>query len=102
MLAKCKSSAARKIGTPIDRVPRDFSGSDLEKITSTYHAWKGHRLTQSRGAAEKEIDLSASASLREYSDVLGFCKSATLRDTLLPKLMGGELYVNGLNVLYHD
>jgi hypothetical protein len=98
----------------------------LKKIISTYHAWRGDGLAQSRGAAEKKKDsenLRASASLREYSDIPGFCKSAiptpdiarrfdeltspvmakikatstesrtlaTLRDTLLPKLLSGEI-----------
>ncbi len=74
---------ARKMGTLIDRVHRELTEADLEKITSTYHAWRGGHV--SRGAAEnaeKEKpgaaeSLRAFASPREYSDVPGFCKSAT-------------------------
>ena len=70
---------ARKLGTLIDRVHRELTDADLEKITSTYHAWRAEGLTQRRKDAKKDQDsgLSAFAPLREYSDVAGFCKSAT-------------------------
>ena len=32
---------ARKLGTMIDRVRRDFNSKDVAKITDTYHAWCG-------------------------------------------------------------
>jgi type I restriction enzyme M protein len=74
---------ARKMGTLIDRVHRELTEADLEKITSTYHAWRGEHV--SRGAAENAEkkkpgaaeSLRVSASPREYSDVPGFSKSAT-------------------------
>jgi type I restriction enzyme M protein len=74
---------ARKLGTLIDRVHRELTDADLEKITSTYHAWRGD--AGSRGGAENaekkktpaSESLRASASPREYSDIPGFCKSAT-------------------------
>jgi type I restriction enzyme M protein len=50
---------ARKMGTLIDRVHRELTDADLEKITSTYHAWRGDK-----GAGQ-------------YEDIPGFCKSAT-------------------------
>jgi type I restriction enzyme M protein len=50
---------ARKMGTLIDRVHRELLEADLEKITGTYHAWRGD---QGSG---------------NYADVAGFCKSAT-------------------------
>ncbi len=50
---------ARKLGTLIDRVHRDLTDADLQKIVSTYHAWRG--------------DPDAG----KYEDVAGFCKSAT-------------------------
>jgi type I restriction enzyme M protein len=52
---------ARKMGTLIDRVHRELTDADLEKITSTYHAWRS------------APSLNSSA----YADVAGFCKSAT-------------------------
>jgi len=76
---------ARKLGILIDRVHRELTDADLEKITSTYHAWRGDAgLTRSREGREvKATDsnpLRAFASSREtsaYSDIPGFCKSAT-------------------------
>jgi type I restriction enzyme M protein len=50
---------ARKLGTLIDRVHRELTDADLNKITSTYHAWRGDK-----GAGK-------------YADIAGFCKSAT-------------------------
>jgi type I restriction enzyme M protein len=50
---------ARKMGTLIDRVHRELTDADLEKISGTYHAWRG--------------DPDASA----HTDVAGFCKSAS-------------------------
>ncbi len=50
---------ARKLGTLIDRVHRELTDADLQKIVSTYHAWRGEK------GAEK------------YSNIAGYCKSAT-------------------------
>jgi type I restriction enzyme M protein len=50
---------ARKMGTLIDRVHRELTDADLEKIVSTYHAWRGEK-----GAGK-------------YDDIPGYCKSAT-------------------------
>ena len=57
---------ARKLGTLIDRVHRELTDADLEKITSTYHAWRGDKQA-----------LNSQPSTINYSDVAGFCKSAT-------------------------
>jgi type I restriction enzyme M protein len=53
---------ARKLGTLIDRVHRELTDVDLQKITSTYHNWRGEK-----GAGK-------------YEDIAGFCKSATTAD----------------------
>ncbi len=53
---------ARNMGKMIDRRHRDLTEEDIDKITKTYHAWRG----------EKDSG--------KYEDVLGFCKSATLKD----------------------
>jgi len=50
---------ARKMGTMIDRVHRELTDEDLEKIAGTYHAWRGD------------------SEAGEYEDIPGFCKSAT-------------------------
>jgi type I restriction enzyme M protein len=60
---------ARKLGTLIDRVHRELTDADLEKIVSTYHAWRGDALTPSPLAGEGRGE--------GYQDIAGFCKSAT-------------------------
>ncbi|MBA3708087.1 MAG: SAM-dependent DNA methyltransferase [Planctomycetes bacterium] len=50
---------ARKLGTLIDRVHRELTDADLQKIVITYHAWRGEK-----GAGK-------------YEDIAGFCKSVT-------------------------
>ncbi len=59
---------ARKMGTLVDRVHRELNDADIEKIVSTYRAWRG------------------GAGAGHYEDVAGFCKSATT----------GEIVANGL------
>lgn len=54
---------ARKMGRMIDRVHRELTEEDINKIADTYHAWRG--------------DVGA-GSPRPYVDVPGFCKSATI------------------------
>jgi type I restriction enzyme M protein len=49
---------ARKMGVMVDRVLRDFTKSDLEKIAGTFKNWKCDK---------------------NYQDVAGFCKSADLK-----------------------
>lgn len=51
---------ARKFGHLVDRTHRELSEEDINKIASTYHAWRGDK-----GA-------------NHYEDVKGFCKSASL------------------------
>lgn len=47
----------------IDRVHRELTDEDVQKIAGTYHAWRG----------DKNCD-------QKYEDAPGFCKSATLDD----------------------
>ena len=51
---------ARKLGTLVDRVHRELTDTDIEKIVTTYHAWRG----------DKGINA-------KYADIAGFCKSVT-------------------------
>ncbi|WP_424683554.1 type I restriction-modification system subunit M [Frateuria sp. YIM B11624] len=53
---------ARNLGQMVDRTRRELIDADIQRIADTYHAWRG----------EKDAG--------EYSDVPGFCKSATLED----------------------
>jgi len=53
---------ARKLGTLIDRVHRELTDADLDKISATYHAWRGDQ---------------PSAKTVAYEDIPGYCRSAT-------------------------
>lgn len=67
---------ARKMGTLIDRVHRELTDADIEKIVSTYHEWRFDDMAW-RGEAEKAgCTLPAEPGSR-YKDIPGFCKSAT-------------------------
>jgi type I restriction enzyme M protein len=52
----------RKLGRMVDRTHRELTDQDIARIVDKYHAWRG----------EKDAG--------EYSDVLGFCKSAALEE----------------------
>jgi len=53
---------AREMGSMISRKQKDLTEEDINKITQTYHAWRG---------GDKEGD---------YEDVAGYSKSATLKE----------------------
>ncbi len=67
---------ARKMGTLTDRVHRELTEEDLEKITSTYHAWRSDD-REWRGEAEKAGCTLPADPGSGYADIPGFCKSAT-------------------------
>ena len=66
---------ARKLGTLIDRVHRELTDADLQKITSTYHAWRG--VPPVAGMVRKGNSISVIEPGLGYSDIPGFCRSAT-------------------------
>lgn len=53
---------ARMLGTLVDRTHRDLTPLEIERISRTYHAWRGER------------------EARSYADVAGFCRSASLEE----------------------
>jgi type I restriction enzyme M protein len=53
---------ARRMGRMVDRVHRELTDEEIQKIARTYHAWRGEQ-----GAGE-------------YRDIPGFCKSALLEE----------------------
>ncbi len=65
---------ARKMGTLIDRVHRELTEDDIEKIVSTYHGWRLDFGALMDEADKKGICLDMAAP---YADIPGFCKSAT-------------------------
>ncbi len=80
---------ARKLGTMVDRVRRDFSDEDIAKISDTYHAWRGQSDTiEQRGT---------------YKDISGFCHSASLDDIKTYSfLLTPGRYVGAENELNND
>jgi type I restriction enzyme M protein len=57
---------ARNMGFLINRRTRDLSAHDINQIAQTYHNWK--------------MSESGLTGLKDYQDVQGFCKSATLEE----------------------
>jgi len=51
---------ARKLGVLIDRVHRELTDEEIQRLADTYHAWRG----------DKDCK-------QKYEDIPGFCKSAT-------------------------
>jgi type I restriction enzyme M protein len=59
---------ARKLGKMIDRVHRELTPDDLQKIAQTYHAWRG----------SDDPRKNPHEAVKKYEDVPGFCKSVAL------------------------
>jgi type I restriction enzyme M protein len=65
---------ARKLGTLVDRVHRELTDADIQKITSTYHVWRSELPSPAgRRAGDEGVP-------PKYQDVPGFCKSASLAE----------------------
>jgi type I restriction enzyme M protein len=58
---------ARKLGKLIDRVHRELTDEEIQRLADTYHAWRG----------DKPV---ASHKLPKYEDIAGYCKSATTEE----------------------
>src|SRR5262245_4436061 len=58
---------ASKLGHLIDRVHRELSDEETQRIAQTYHAWRGR----------DDPTRNPHAEVRDYADIPGFCKSAT-------------------------
>ena len=58
---------ARKLGHLVDRVHRELSHEETQRVAQTYHAWRG----------TDDPLRNPHSEIREYADVPGFCKSTT-------------------------
>eukprot|EP00913_Durusdinium_trenchii_P028519 g26747.t1 len=58
---------ARKLGQLIDRVHRELTDEEIQRLADTYHVWRGDPASQERQRPG-------------YADIPGFCKSATTED----------------------
>jgi type I restriction enzyme M protein len=56
---------ARKLGHLVDRVHRELSEEETQRIAQTYHAWRG----------SDDALRNPHSKIRDYADVPGFCKS---------------------------
>ncbi len=54
---------ARKLGTMVDRTHQELTDADISQIAGAYHAWRGDKNVKPK-----------------YTDVAGFCKSATIEE----------------------
>ena len=59
----------------IDRTRRDLSPEDIARVADTYHAWRGRSVDSSLALGEGQ-----SEGVAVYSDMPGFCKSASLEE----------------------
>lgn len=71
---------ARKLGYMKDRVLRDFTAEDLEKITKALHSWQIDLPQGDVDMGDGTIALVDPDSSWLYMDEPGFCKSATLEE----------------------
>ncbi|OQK16059.1 restriction endonuclease subunit M [Methyloprofundus sedimenti] len=80
---------ARKLGYMKDRVLRDFTPDDLNKVTETFHNWQTDETVgwvsdsvtqQSELDADTDVGLRDKAANPTYQNIPGFCKSATLAE----------------------
>ena len=98
---------ARNLGTLIDRVHRDLTSEDIQKIAGTYHLWRGDA---GKGLSQAKRGTSADGTvpIPDYEDIAGFCKSATLDDirqhnyVLTPGRYVGAEEVEDDGILFED
>ncbi|HEV2328793.1 MAG TPA: class I SAM-dependent DNA methyltransferase [Verrucomicrobiae bacterium] len=77
---RCKQTLfidARKMGTLVDRVHRELSEADIQRIAETYHNWKRDDELLGKEAIKRNIVLELSLP---YCNIPGFCKSVTLKE----------------------
>ena len=63
---------ARKLGRMVDRTHRELTAADITRIAATYHAWR----TSPSPLGEE----GRGEGKNSYTDIPGFCKSATLAE----------------------
>lgn len=66
-----------EMGFMKDRVHREFSPEDIEKIEQTYHNWRLPARSAQAGLSAYDAQAGDDSG---YEDIKGFCKSATLAE----------------------
>jgi len=74
---------ARNMGVLVDRTRRELTDAEIQKIADTYHAWRGEPVGAGLVPAQSTPDNhqdQGDHKGRPYTDIPGFCYSATLDD----------------------
>jgi type I restriction enzyme M protein len=69
---------ARQLGEMVDRRHRELKDDDVSLIAETYHKWRN--ATNGELRIENGESKDKNGELKEYEDVKGFCKAATLEE----------------------
>lgn len=78
---------ARNCGELINRKNRILTNEDIQRISQTYHAWRkvqnpqGSDFADSKDSKTQSLtNADSKESLPPYTDIKGFCKSASLEE----------------------
>ena len=78
---------ARNCGELINRKNRILTNEDIQRISQTYHAWRKAQNPQGGDFADSKVsktqsptNVDSKESLPSYTDIKGFCKSASLEE----------------------
>jgi len=69
---------AREMGSMVNRTLKELTNDDIAKITETYHVWRGEELVVESEKASEKAQKTVEKANKEYQDIAGYCKSATL------------------------
>ncbi len=67
---------ARKLGRMIDRVHRELTDEEIQRLSRTYHAWRG-KFVVPASAGPMKAKPPKGGTTNGYADIPGFCRSAT-------------------------
>ena len=71
---------ARKLGRMVDRTHRELTDEDITRIADTYHAWRTNPPSPKTPSPLTGEGRGEGKGEKSYTDVPGFCKSATLEE----------------------
>ena len=76
---------ARKMGTMVTRKHRELSDQEIAKIYDTYHHWResdteSEKLMIAEKAELYQLGNYKKEETKEYEDIQGFCKSASIEE----------------------
>ena len=71
---------ARKLGRMVDRTHRELTDEDLTRIADTYHSWRKNLPSPKSPSPLMGEGWGEGEGEKPYTDIPGFCKSATLEE----------------------